>query len=111
MEGGVSYEGYREWLCANGHYHARDCWDDDPKKCQHCGAPITHYHGVDQTNGVVQGDPQTKPAPKCKIGADDQWHKDHHGNKFAIAIPRYKPGRHWRELKAAKGRRQEDTAG
>lgn len=95
----MSYEGSVEFLCAKGHHSAVDCWDDDPAICR-CGAPMTHRHSIDHTNGVVDDDPSTKPAPKEQIGVDDDWRTDHHGNRYALPVPRYRPGDGWRSLPA-----------
>ena len=95
----MSYEGYYEWLCENGHYSASNCYAPEPKKCRVCGARIAHRCGVDQTNGVDPECPYTMPGKKRKVGTDDEWTTDHHGNKFAIAHPRYKPtDDRWRKI-------------
>lgn len=91
----MSYEGSKEVLCANGHYWVVDCWDDDPETCDRCGAPITHTHAIDETNGPCSDDPSTLPAPKECIGQDDDWRTDHYGNRYAIAIPKYRPAAEW----------------
>lgn len=96
----MSYEGYQEYLCANGHYQSMDCYADDPTACDRCGAAFAHWHPVDQTNGVEDANPSTMPAPKEQIGADDEWHIDHHGNRYAVAIPRYRPLAEWKPLAA-----------
>lgn len=50
----MSYEGYEQLLCENGHLHMVDCWDSpDPKtwRCDSCGAKLAWWNAVDQTNG------------------------------------------------------------
>lgn len=94
----MSYEGYGELLCANGHYHAHDAYIDEPEECPICGALWAYSHGVDQTNGVEEGNPHTMPAPLEEIGHDDDWREDRHGNKYAAKIPRYKPLGEWTKL-------------
>lgn len=93
----MSYEGSTEFLCANGHRSVVDCHDDDPEKCHWCGSPMTHVHSIDHTNGIEEGNPGTMPAPKEQIGADDDWRTDHHGNRYAVAIPKFKPLSEWRD--------------
>jgi hypothetical protein len=63
----MSYEGYTEHLCANGHHWAHDCYEDE-KACPRCGKPSVWCHHVDQTNGVLEcedgsPDPSTIPYP------------------------------------------------
>lgn len=54
----MSYEGYVEGLCEDGHYHSWDCWDDPPLQCNAptgkntmCGKTWVWSNPVDQTNG------------------------------------------------------------
>lgn len=93
----MSYEGSVEYLCANGHESGTDCYMDDLIVCR-CGAPITHRHAINHTNGEDPEDPSTMPAPVEEIGFDDVWHKDHYGNRYATKDMRFKPLDHWREL-------------
>ena len=92
----MSYEGYQEWLCTSGHYLARDAYEDAPPKCPHCRGALAYYHAVDQTNGEEEGNPSTLPAPKEQVGADDQWHMDHRGNRYVTPLERYRPVSEWR---------------
>jgi cytochrome c553 len=47
----MSYEGYEQLICANGHYLVRDCYAPDlDADCDSCGAEIAERHCVDQTN-------------------------------------------------------------
>lgn len=98
----MSYEGSREWLCANGHYFIGSCWDAELSKCLRCDAPITHAHSIDHTNGYEMDDPTTQPAPKEQIGTEDDWHVDHHGNRYAVAVPRYRPLTEWQAISPSK---------
>ena len=55
----MSYEGYEEMLCANGHLRMFDCYNhpelhNDAEKCG-CGAVYVFIHSVDETN--CQGEP------------------------------------------------------
>lgn len=90
----MSYEGYEEYLCKNGHYSSCDCYCSVPK-CPYCGSKFEFWHPVDQTNGAVEEDPSTRPALKEEAGFDDEWREDHYGNKYSIPIPRYAPGNGW----------------
>ena len=66
----MSYEGYEQVLCENGHYFTFDCytWDFygglcDDWKCPTCGAPIGWCNSVDTTNeGYVNDDGSVEPA-------------------------------------------------
>lgn len=55
----MSYEGYEQLLCANGHAWAidayADAFEDDnyhPRKCHDCGGMAVWGNSVDETNGV-----------------------------------------------------------
>ena len=99
----MGYSGFREYLCASGHYSTRDAYDDDLSKCPDCGGPLTHYHGVDQTNGYDESEPYSCCAPKEVIGFDDEWRTDHHGNRYAVKKVRFRPISAWRVLPAPTG--------
>jgi ribosomal protein S27E len=56
----MSYEGYVQVLCANGHYNTYDAYDDpfgvydEPESiptCKVCGENLVWRNGVDETNG------------------------------------------------------------
>lgn len=105
----MSYEGYSEYLCVNGHAAIYDCYEDVPTSCS-CGAKWGWRHGVDLTNGVEYesydengepvGDPfnYTVPAPVEEIGFDDVWQTDHYGNRYSVKRLRFKPLMHWRKI-------------
>lgn len=50
----MSFEGYYQVLCENGHLYLLDIWDEDitlnTYKCKFCGAKKAFSHTVDQTN-------------------------------------------------------------
>ena len=108
----MSYEGYVEYLCKNGHYAAFDCYNDpDHGVCDYCHEPYEWRHSVDQTNGICYGEydgygegigephPSTVDGPITEIGFDDEWHTDHHGNKYSRKVVRYKPDETiWRKI-------------
>lgn len=92
----MSYEGFNEQLCRNGHYSAQDCYADRPKSCPHCGASIAYSHAVDQTNGYSRRYSYSCKAKKQEIGFTDIWHEDHHGNRYATKLIQYEPrGKAW----------------
>ena len=45
----MSYEGYEQHLCANGHLFTLDAHDPSERKC-YCGAESVWENDVDQTN-------------------------------------------------------------
>ena len=51
----MSYEGYTQKICKNGHYWTEDAvehmWDDEKSKCPKCGDPEVWENGVNLTNG------------------------------------------------------------
>lgn len=72
----MSYEGYNEWLCRNGHYNTSDAYQDDPKCCRHCKEPLVWSHSVDCTNGELYNDdgtpiPSTHPYPLEQVGFEE----------------------------------------
>ena len=86
----MSYEGYAEYLCANGHYKST-ADDDGSKGCRHCDAAWAYWHPVNETNGYDPVDTETYEAAKKEDGYDDIWKVDHYGNKYAEKILRYRP--------------------
>lgn len=87
----MSYEGFVEFLCEQGHYHTCDCNDSYPKTCEVCGGSINYRHSVDTTNGYNEEYPSTCRGPKTEIGFDDRWQEDHYGNRYAVKILRFEP--------------------
>jgi len=58
----MSYEGYQQCLCTNGHYWTVDCYDHSRNDlCPDCGSPIAWENGVDLTNGSDPNDPSSMP--------------------------------------------------
>lgn len=51
----MSYEGFDQYWCKNGHYFERDVYSDDLKRsvCPVCGAQWAKVNSVDQTNETV----------------------------------------------------------
>lgn len=52
----MSYEGYEQLLCKNGHYDTADCWYNDLQPCRVCGEKIVWINSVDETNGSFCGE-------------------------------------------------------
>ena len=52
----MSYEGFEQFLCKNGHYYTVDAYGDKPKECYTCGAKFVWWNAVDQTNGSYEYD-------------------------------------------------------
>ena len=92
----MSYEGYVEFICSNGHYMTLDAYDHLPRECSKCGSTSAHYHDVVQTNGIEEDNPSTFSSPKEEDGFEDEWHIDHYDNKYATKILKYRPiGPYW----------------
>ena len=48
----MSYEGYEQLICENGHYWVIGCHDFvDDARCPQCNAKVKHWNSVDVTNG------------------------------------------------------------
>jgi len=53
----MSWEGYYQQLCKNGHYTAKSAeYQDEDKKCSICGEKIVWINIVDVTNGSFETD-------------------------------------------------------
>lgn len=65
----MSFEGYYQMLCANGHYITVDVYEDTPKKCAECGTGFVWVNTVDETNGDSVGyvHLQVEVAPKSCV--------------------------------------------
>lgn len=57
----MSYEGYVQYWCENGHYHTVDAYDDYSDgyefKCPECFGKQAFRNSVDLTNGSYYEDP------------------------------------------------------
>jgi hypothetical protein len=67
----MSYEGFEQYLCENGHYHTFDAYEDVPKSCPFCDKRWAWRHSVDQTNGEIRGCPGTRPVRLKQIGEEE----------------------------------------
>lgn len=59
----MSYEGYDQLLCENGHYFTADTYEDtdhETWRCEICGAQLAWWNAVDVTNGSFDVNPYTK---------------------------------------------------
>ena len=55
----MSYEGFEQWLCEDGHYfvyHVYFTPDPDKWRCNICGKPLAWSNIVDQTNNGYASD-------------------------------------------------------
>lgn len=50
----MSYEGYEQYICANGHYSEADAYCS-PSLCPVCGSETGWHNRVDETNGDSVG--------------------------------------------------------
>ncbi len=57
----MSFEGYRQLLCKNGHLNTQDVYYGG-NTCYVCGEKFVWRKTVDQTNGTDENDPNTYPA-------------------------------------------------
>ncbi len=91
----MSYEGYEEKLCENGHLSSCDAYKQkNIDTCGFCKKSFVFIHNVDETNGPFYLDdgtphPDTIPYPFKEIGFDDDWKEDYYGNRYAKKVPRY----------------------
>jgi len=70
-----------------------DCDDDgpfynEPKRCN-CGASFVFHHSVNETNGIIENDPTTKPY-LFEIATPAEFHKCLCGNMHVIKETTYK---------------------
>jgi hypothetical protein len=105
----MSYEGYEQFVCPNGHTWKEDAgifsYGTDEEQiaastCRVCSAKAKYVCSVDETNGYDPNDPSTFDGPVTLLKHEDKWCKDHYGNKYAVKVDRVEPilssGR-WRE--------------
>lgn len=52
----MSYEGYYQYICPNGHYWAEDVYGPNFKRCLTCGELRVWSNSVDTTNGSWEED-------------------------------------------------------
>jgi hypothetical protein len=83
----MSYEGYSQVLCANGHLRSFDCWSDmgtleELGLCS-CSANFVYRHMVDETNG--EGKPYS-----FEIASEEQNMTCNMGHKHVTVEVTYK---------------------
>jgi hypothetical protein len=91
----MSYEGYEEYLCTNGHLRIFDCWEpsllegeSEASRCN-CGASFVFHHSVNETNGIIEDDPSTKSYP-YEVDVPAEFHTCVCGNKHIVKEVQYK---------------------
>ncbi len=93
----MSYEGYQEKLCSNGHLsYSSDIYEDFAENesllvCNFCKEPFVFIHSIDETNGILFDSIgkeilSTISYPFIVIGYDDDWKKDHYGNSYSEKV-------------------------
>lgn len=94
----MSYEGYTEYLCDNGHYWTVRASDNDFEGlgrqslfCTCCGAPYAFVSEVDLTNGSNPDIPHTFSAPKIEYGWEDIAKIDHWKNLYYEKLSLFLP--------------------
>lgn len=50
----MSYEGYIEYKCPNGHFDMADVYEEQPTFCQACGKRFARKRSVDETNDPTE---------------------------------------------------------
>lgn len=88
----MSFEGFYQMLCSNGHLTEYDVYDDRGSCCRHefCRKPYEMEHLVDTTNGIDEDFISTRRASVELIGQDDHWLTDRYGTFYSVSVPRYR---------------------
>lgn len=93
----MSWEGYNQNICANGHMFNSDAlldWFYDGVKeqeiCPYCKAPKVWTHVVDETNGYEAGNQSTYPMELEELTPAKFCNCTICGNTHMIAPPTYK---------------------
>ncbi len=100
----MSYEGYEEYLCENGHYFTHNAYSTVRYECPNCQARVAYRHSVDTANGYghdrfycEQNNEEydnsfyDESAPKMENRWDDIWRTDHYGTRYAEKLLKYLP--------------------
>ncbi len=113
----MSYEGYVEYICEDGHYYTIDVYDtidafDETLKskssaCKFCDKAIRYIHHVDQTNGYEESDLGTCDGKKKLLGYQEVWrlgyHRNNNSNGYSRKVAVYQPdGDMWIDLKISE---------
>lgn len=93
----MSYEGYEQYLCTNGHYWTLDAitsrYGSYPKEmyqCTFCKAPAVWMNDVDQTNGCDDSHPECCDYVTLEVDMPVETHACSCGNVHAVKPPTYK---------------------
>lgn len=70
----MSYEGYVQFICPQGHYWTEDCYQDRGE-CPKCGYAAIWENSVDITNGSFEGDERIDGYVELKIKKQDKCDK------------------------------------
>lgn len=84
----MSYEGYAQHICENGHRYDRDVYDHE-ETCLHCGAKSVFYNGVDETNCDQYGMIPSDQWEKFKI-TEEKTETCNLGHVHVTALPTYR---------------------
>lgn len=88
----MSFEGSIEFIAKDGSYWVCDVYDEPAKPLSpYTESPAEWWHLIDMTNGIVDDDANTFPAPKKRVGRIDIWREDHYGNRYAVPIDLFEP--------------------
>ena len=87
----MSYQGYTEYLCEDGHYWTQDAFDDPVVSCvvSGCPRPVAWTHEVDQTNGTDPNEPWSLPT-ELEVDEPMQTETCNLGHVHVVRPPRYK---------------------
>ena len=97
----MGYSGYTEYLCESGHRTTADAFDDDPVVCSFCDGVLKFFNSVDTTNGVIEGDSATQPAPTLVVGQSSK--------TMTVTTERHEPNsRRWRRMQKTHDHTKED---
>lgn len=95
----MSYEGYVEYIDAEGEYWTADAWEESTCLSPLNNLPPIYCHGVDITNGYDETHPSTSRAEKEQVGWLDFKRYDRFGSVYYHSIPKWKPvGPHWKTV-------------
>lgn len=80
----MSYRGINYYILKDKTLVKTGCFDDPPENVEW----VCH---VNTTNGIDDDDPTTHEPKMKEVGFADEWHVDHHGNRYATKILHYEP--------------------
>jgi hypothetical protein len=89
----MSFEGYVEYLCEDGHYNRLDAsylWDMHTPTCTYCARPVAWSRVVDETNGIDFDDPSTLPYAALEVLTPERTERCSLGHMHVTAPARYR---------------------